>query len=92
MTAPVICGKCLRMNANHYKSIGKMIKERVEASYGKQWKKCIGEDVAKALVAREAFFIMMGNHGDGAAADLVAHGRAAYEAGLAACGLTEEEV
>ena len=89
MTAPVICDKCLRMSTNHYKSIGKLIKERVEDSYGKQWKKCFGEDVAKAIVAREAFFIMMGNHGGGSAADLVAHGRAAYDAGRAACEMEE---
>lgn len=78
--------------ARHYKTIGRMVVESIERSYGKGWKSCLSVEVARALVAREAFHIMIGHVTEGTMAkDMKEHGLATYRAGLAACGLEEAE-
>lgn len=75
-----------------WKAVGGMIRDSIERSYGKKWKSTLSTDVAKAIVAREAFFITLGNVSEtGTAADLRDHGRACYNAGLAACDIKDEE-
>lgn len=78
-------------NPKFYGQIGRMVRESVERTYGKGWKNCFSRDVACALVAREAFFIVLGGAREGIDATVLEeHGRETYKAGLKACGLEDD--
>jgi hypothetical protein len=88
-TKPV---KKFHSNEKHYKVIGNMIRDAMERNYGKDYKKCFSQRVAQALVAKEAFFMMMGGAREGMdATTLEEHGRQCYNYGLKACGLEDED-
>lgn len=78
------------MTTPHYKAIGKQIVERIERKYGKNWRSCFKDEVARDLVASQAFFVMSAAaREDQTGEDLERHSRTAMDAALELTGLSD---
>jgi len=74
----------------HYRSIAKNMLRRIEALYGKDWRKCLSADVQRELCAAQAFYLMLSSvDGSMPAERLERHGTAAYNALLQLLNLEE---
>lgn len=76
------------MMTPHYRAIGKQIVESIERKYGKHWRSCFKDEVARDLITAQAFFVMSSAARDDQTGEaLEKHGRDALNAALKLTGL-----